>query len=241
MILGIETSGDTASVALVRGGEVERERSFPSRMTLNQRLAPQLRELLGEDVSGAGLQMIAAGVGPGSFTGVRMGVAIAKALAHALRLPLAGVSAPEAIVSGLRAAQGSGVCVLQRARGEEVYATVLAVEEAKPPAECAPTRVLTVERALEMAEELLQRQPEIIAGDAVAQFAERIEAVCSGSELAEGDQGVPTAAEVVRVAAARPEAARDENAFSLTPRYVRLSQAERQFGVDLGLTGGPHA
>ena len=241
MILGIETSGETSSVALFRDGEVVQESFFPSRMTLNQRLAPELCELVGDRAVAAGLQMVAAGIGPGSFTGVRMGVALAKALAHALSLPLAGVSAPEAIVSGLRLQVGTPVLVLQKARGEEVYATAIFVSDAGHPEECGATEVLTLEQALPASEELLGRPPAIIAGDGAALFAERITEAFSGAVLTGSDEAIPNAVEVARVAGQRPGVATGENVFALTPRYVRLSQAEREFGVDLGLSGGGHA
>jgi len=236
-ILAIETSGEVAGVALLNDGEIVAERSFTARMTLNQRLAPEIVELLGGPVADAGLRAIAVGIGPGSFTGVRMGVAVAKALAHGLELPLAGVSAPEAIVAALDVGPGTGVCVLQEARADEVYATTLVVEDDGIGRELASTRVLTLPRALRNAEELLECPPDLFAGDAASDLAERITTAFADARFADDDLARPTAAETARVAAARPDRLQRDAAFSLTPRYVRASQAERQFGVDLGLRG----
>jgi len=236
-ILGIETSGRIAGVALVRDVEVVDERTFESRMTLNQRLAPEIVALLGESPREADLDGIAVGIGPGSFTGVRMGVAVAKALAHGLDLPLAGVSAPEAIVAGLRADPGTGVCVLQKARADELYATTLVVEADGIGRECEPTRVLTLPRALRTAEELLGAPPTLFAGDAVEELAQQLRAVFADAEFAAQEPSHSTAGQIARIAHARPQRLDAENAFALTPRYVRVSQAERQFGVDLGLRG----
>ncbi len=240
MILGIETSGEMASVALFREGRVVGESSFESRMKLNQRLASELRELLGADLPSIGLEIIAAGVGPGSFTGVRMGVALAKALAHGLSLPLAGVSAPEAVVSGLRLTEGTKVCVLQRARADEVYTTAIVVEGKGIPAERAATQVITIDAALRAVQQLLEGPPSIVVGNAAERFADRIDAAFPAVEIIADERALPKAGEVARVAARRPEAAERGLAFSLVPRYVRLSQAEREFGVDLGLSGGGH-
>ncbi len=234
-ILGIETSGDRASVALVRDGEVAGERAFPARMTLNQRLAPEIVSLVGEPPLAGELDAVAVGIGPGSFTGVRMGVAVAKAIAHALELPLAGVSAPEAIVARLDAEPGAGVCVLQTARADEVYATTLTVGADGIGEEAEPTRVLTLPRALRTAEELLGRPPQLFAGNAVEQMAEQIPSIFPGAKIANADCAEPLAVDVARFAQRQPERLTSETKFALTPRYVRLSQAERQFGVDLGL------
>ncbi|MEA3403149.1 MAG: tRNA (adenosine(37)-N6)-threonylcarbamoyltransferase complex dimerization subunit type 1 TsaB [Armatimonadota bacterium] len=238
-ILGIETSSATSSVALVEDGEVIRERSFPSRMTLNQRLAGHVRTVVdGADLTEAELDAVAVGVGPGSFTGVRMGVALGKAIAHALELPLVGVSAPEAIASALQRPAGSAVCVLQRARADEVYATALRIGEEGIVEEIEETRVLTLPRALRTAEELLGRPPDVLCGTGAAQFADAIRSILPEAELCGEEQSLPGARDVALVAAGRAGPDRRQAAFSLTPRYVRLSQAEREFGVDLGLSGG---
>lgn len=234
-LLALETSGPTSSVALMRDGAIVAERSFPSRMTLNQRLADEVAALAGIPLADAGLDAIAVGIGPGSFTGVRMGVALAKAIAHALQLPLTGVSAPEAIVAGLSAAAGTAVCVLQRARADTVYVTAVEVGEGGLPVEVGETRVLTLAQALAAAEEALRRAPMIVAGNAVPEHAEQIARLLPDARLADEEHALARAAMVGRVAAMRPGSL--EAAFALTPRYVSLSQAEREFGVDLGLRG----
>lgn len=237
-VLGLETSGQTAGVALLRDGEIVCERSFVARMTLNPRLAPEIVELLGGLPRDAELDAIATGIGPGSFTGVRMGVAIAKALSHALGVPLAGISTPEAIVAAIGAEPGTGVCVLQRARADELYATALTVAADGIGEEVEPTRVLTLPRALRTAEELLGREPQLFAGDAAGGLIDQIRSIFPEAAVAADEhQCVPQAGQIARVAAARPDRLDAQAAFALTPRYVRASQAERQFGVDLGLRG----
>ena len=235
--LGIETSAKIASIALVLDGEVFCQRSFAAKMTLNQRLAAEIVEVLGGLPRDAGLDAIAVGIGPGSFTGVRMGVALAKAMAHGLGLPLAGVSAPEAIATGTCAAPGTAICVLQRARAEELYATALTIGPDGIAEEAGPTRVLTLPEALQAAEESLGRAPGIFAGDAASGLAEQIRDAFPAVAIAGEEQQYPDAAVIARIAEARPDRLHKDAALSLTPRYVRASQAERQFGVDLGLRG----
>ncbi len=236
-ILAIESSAKLAGVALMRDGAVVAEREFPARMTLNRRLADEVLGVLAGDARAAGLSAIAVGIGPGSFTGVRMGVALAKALAHALELPLVGVSAPEAIVAGLGAPAGAAVCVLQPARAEEVYVTALEVGEGSVPVERGPTQALTFARALRTAEQQLGRAPDTVCGGAAIAAAQRIGTVFPDARVAGEEHELPRAAQVGRVGAMRIGDAAPTAALTLTPRYGRLSQAEREFGLDLGLRG----
>ncbi|MGY4707208.1 tRNA (adenosine(37)-N6)-threonylcarbamoyltransferase complex dimerization subunit type 1 TsaB [Candidatus Bipolaricaulota sp. J31] len=97
-VLGIETAGDVGSVALWCEGEVPFELRFPARRRHAERLAPAVRTLLVEaGVSPHDLGLIAVDVGPGSFTGVRIGLSFAKAMAQALGVPLVGVRQTEAL------------------------------------------------------------------------------------------------------------------------------------------------
>ncbi len=233
--LAIETSGPTSSVALLDGEQIVSQRSFASRMTLNQRLAGEVRAAMGYDeLSNAAIDAIGVGIGPGSFTGVRMGVAMAKAISHALGTPLVGVSAPEAIATAPGRESGTRVLVLQKARAEELYATCLTIGDAGIAREAAETEVLTLPRALQRAEELLGEAPDLILGD-LEGLAGKVSVVYPQAEVLV--DATPCAASIARVAADRADSADPDAHFSLTPRYVRLSQAERQFGVDLGLGG----
>ena len=121
-VLGIETAGDRGGVSLWHeSGEVY-EFVFPARRRHAERLAPAVQGLLAQSgVTGGELGLIAVDVGPGSFTGVRIGVAFAKAMAQALRLPLVGVRQSEAL--GLPVAQwyGERVAVLIYDRRDLLY------------------------------------------------------------------------------------------------------------------------
>jgi len=205
-------------VALVADGRLQAERTFEARMVLNQLLAAQIADLCGGPPVEAKLDGIAVGIGPGSFTGVRMGVALAKALAHGLGLPLVGVSSPEAIASSLGAEEGRTVCVLQTARAGDVYATALVIEADGMPREVSPTQVLPLGEALVAAEESLGAAPDFVCGDAT-----------------DGPGQSPLAVDVARVGEGRMADADPDAVFALRPRYVRLSQAEREHGVDLRL------
>lgn len=235
MVLGIETSGQISSVALVAHARLHLERFFESRMILNQLLTPQLAEMCGSPLSEAGIDGIAVGIGPGSFTGVRMGVAVAKALAHALELPLVGVSAPEAMATALGAPPHHTVCVLQVARGNEVYMTPLIIGEDRIAREVETTRALRLTKALRTVQEVLGRPPDHVCGDAAQENCGTIRDMFESTRVAHDRSNMPRASDLAIVGESRLAQADPDAAFSLRPRYVQLSQAEREQGIDLEL------
>ncbi len=235
MLLGIETSGEVSSVALVRDGRERSGRSFESRMKLNQFLTMHIADMLEASGGASQISGIAVGIGPGSFTGVRMGVAAAKAMAHALDVPLVGVSTPEALVASLHLREGYTVCVLQTARAGEVYMTLLTTGDGGLAREVAPTQVLRLAKALKVAEDIFGGAPDFLCGDAACEHCGPVQGVFENCHVAHERCQMPRAAEVARIGEAHISEADPQAAYNLRPRYVRLSQAEREHGVDLNL------
>ena len=172
----------------------------------------------------AAVFLLAVAAGPGSFTGLRIGVSALKGLAWAADKPCCGVSTLEAMAQNLRHMDGLIVCSMD-ARRNQVYNAVFAAEGGQL------TR-LTPDRAIalsQLAEELQgDPRPKLVVGD--------VAALCSGF-LSEA--GIPcrmapaqlVMQNAVGVALAAEEmAARGEtvSARDLVPVYLRLSQAERE-------------
>ena len=126
LTLGIETSSPTGSAALVMDGALVKERANP----VPNRHAEVLVRLIDELVAECQLQReqidrVAVGIGPGSFTGLRVGVALAAGIATALGRPLLGVSSLQSVAHGFvkhhPSTPDSRIVVLQDARREEVF------------------------------------------------------------------------------------------------------------------------
>ena len=120
-ILMLDTSGPACGVALMREGRLVYEAQLTHSRTHSQRLMPMLDAALEmAELRARDVDLFGAVVGPGSFTGVRIGVTTVKALAHAAGKPCVGVNALEALAANVVAFDGL-VCPILDARAQQVY------------------------------------------------------------------------------------------------------------------------
>ena len=100
-ILALETTERTGSLALASSGKVRESRDLPPHQRSAQSIAPAIAQLLADiDCPPTQVDLIAVTIGPGSFTGLRVGVATARALAYATGAEVLGVDTHEAIAAG---------------------------------------------------------------------------------------------------------------------------------------------
>lgn len=225
MILAFETSAKAASVALFHNGKLLGEIYQNTGLTHSQTLMVMAEDLLkqcGESVSDVSAVAVAAG--PGSFTGVRIGVAAAKGFAWGAQIPCYGVSTLEAMAQILGVYQGY-ICACMDARRSQVYNALFRVD-------CGDIQRMTPDRAIaveDLEAELKELdQPVFLVGDGSKLVYHLLSGRVSGLVLPQEHRmhqravGVALAAEKQRAADIYP----DGNA--LTPNYLRLSQAERE-------------
>jgi tRNA threonylcarbamoyladenosine biosynthesis protein TsaB len=119
--LGIDTSGAIARVAVMRDGTVVAGLSADSEKTHSEILLTSICKVLDEaQTTLASIALIAAGLGPGTWTGLRVGITTAKALAYALEVGIIGISTLDAIAAGVTDYAG-GLAVIVDARRHEIY------------------------------------------------------------------------------------------------------------------------
>ena len=117
----LDTSGPVASVALIQDGAVRYEAMAVNAFTHSQSILPMAEEAFAHTGLTVGeTDYFAVTVGPGSFTGVRIGVSTVKALAHAAEKPCIAVDALEAMAAGVKPFHGV-ICPIQDARAGQVY------------------------------------------------------------------------------------------------------------------------
>ncbi len=221
-ILGIECASVTASAAVWEDGVLLCEAFNATRLTHSQTLLPMVRDML----QNARLRLedtdcFAVAAGPGSFTGLRIGIAAVKGMAMALDKPCAGVSTLEAMAYGFPAA-GAVVAPVMDARCSQVYAAAFAYENDLP-------RRLWDDMAVSI-DELGDRlaalgRPALLVGDGAKLCLDRLGARCPDLRLAPAHLRYARAAGVCLAAAA---AGRMGPVRDLTPCYLRLPQAERE-------------
>lgn len=128
----MDTTTLACSVALLQGDTLLAEYTLNIRKTHSERLLPLIDALLAESaIEREQLQAVAAACGPGSFTGIRIGVATARALAQGLVIPAVGVSTLLALAEAVPS-PGALICPLLDARRDEVYSALYRRETAPP-------------------------------------------------------------------------------------------------------------
>jgi len=119
MILGLDTSTLAGSIALIRDEQILGEVSFNLGRKHTERLLPEMDWLFHRlGLEPKSIEGIAVGIGPGSFTGVRVGLATAKGLALSLSVPIVGVSSLEALAWSVRFYDGPILALLDARKGE---------------------------------------------------------------------------------------------------------------------------
>ena len=225
LILAFETSAKSASVALSMDGKLLGESYQNTGLTHSQTLMVMAQDLLKQCGYGPqDLDAVAVAAGPGSFTGVRIGVAAAKGLAWGLEKPCYGVSTLESMVLGLGAFEGT-VCPVMDARRSQVYNALFEAREGRLT-RLAEDRAISLE---DLAAQLqTAKQPIYLVGDGSEltwrTLKDRVPGLVKPAEHRMHQRGAGVALAACE-AIARGESG---DAAALEPNYLRLSQAERE-------------
>ena len=227
-ILSIDTTTMQGSVALSEGEVPIAQEQHGIRATHSERLLASIDHLLSmakwrqNEIEG-----IAVAIGPGSFTGLRIGLATAKGMALAIGCPIAGVSSLECLALNGRGATGTVVSLIDARRGE-LYAAAYNV-----PWEGRPTSVM--EECVLPPDELVKRLEAIegellLVGDGVIRYGSNFkEALGHRALMPKGLYSFPQAYNLACLALERLRLGGKDDLAGLVPNYVRRSDAEIGF------------
>lgn len=224
-ILAFETSAKAASAALLDEEKLVGEYFQDCGQTHSRTLMKMAQDLLENcDVTVDDLTAVACASGPGSFTGVRIGVAAAKGMAWGAELPCVGVSTLEAMAQQVCMFEGL-VCCAMDARREQVYHALFRCEGGvltRLTDDCAIS-LAELEESLKNVEE-----PKIMVGDGAALCYNTLSEHVRGCVLAPTALRQQRASGVALVARRLLLTGTKFDGAELIPNYLRLSQAERE-------------
>lgn len=224
LVLGIETSTTNASVAIGSATEVVAAYQLGRGKNQSEMLVPSIERMLADaGLTYSQLGGIAVGLGPGLFTGLRVGVATAKALAQTLGIFIVGMSSLDMLAHRVRYTRRS-ICVCIDARRKEVYWAFYR------PAPGGVQRLTDFRCAAaeHCANEIQARgEPVLAVGNGPLVYRRAFEGIGTGSfELAGITDSTPTAVPLTELGVRRLVREESDRLFDVKPLYIRKSDAE---------------
>ncbi|RSK25673.1 tRNA (adenosine(37)-N6)-threonylcarbamoyltransferase complex dimerization subunit type 1 TsaB [Bacillus sp. HMF5848] len=222
-VLAIDTSNYTLGVALADSGNIIGEHMTYLKKNHSVRLMPAVENLLAEcDTKASELSKLVVAKGPGSYTGVRIGVTVAKTMAWTLQIPLVGISSLEVLAGNGRYFEGN-ICPLFDARRGQIYTGLYKSDGSN----IIPLKEDTNVLATTWAEELKNYEGNtLFIGNDSTIHKEAIQSIM-------GEQAIfspyilnnPRPSELIGMA----ENKENEDLHSFVPNYVRLVEAEKKW------------
>lgn len=222
LTLSFESSAKAASVALMQDGTLLGEYTQCTALTHSRTLLPMAEDLLkNTELTMKDMDLFACAYGPGSFTGIRIGVAAVKGLAWALNKPCVGVSTLEAMAwHGVSA--GGIICPVMDARRSQVYNALFEIRDGVPVRLCEDRPIALAELMEEVRS--VTAEPVFLVGDGMKITSDAFAAAGVPFRTAPGNLAFQSAWGVAMAA----QFHEPTDADNLLPVYLRLSQAERE-------------
>lgn len=229
VLLALETATTCGSVALVNNAGLIGENSLKSSSTHSRRLLTAIEWLLRESsLAWPDIDGIAVSLGPGSFTGLRIGLSTAKGLAMAAGVPLFGIGTLDGLAAQLAVGDGRLVCPVLDARKQEVYAALYRGDQSGQHRRVSDYMTIQPEALCRQIKE-----PVVFLGDGIAVFESVIrDQLGSLAMLLPPQVFFPRAAVIGSLALAEWQNKAFLDPAAAVPIYVRASEAELNLGAN---------
>ncbi len=221
-ILAIETATQVSSVAVLTDGKLAAELTMQAKLTHSETLmahVEQAMKMAGTKREEA--EAIAVSIGPGSFTGLRIGLAAAKAMSYVWEVPLLGVPTLEVLAQHFWSTDAAIFPLIDAQKGN-AYVQPFSARAGRLRSE-GPIAVKSLSEILEEAGE--EQGPVVLLGDMLRKIEGKL-TLPANVHIAPLHLRMPRAANVAVLGAARLAAGEQDNVMDLEPLYIRRSEAE---------------
>ncbi len=237
IILAVDTSATPVSCALLQDGQALASYYAHTKSTHSQTLMPMLEQALSlNNLTMDDIDIVAVNNGPGSFTGVRIGVSAVKGLAFTHNKPCVEVSTLECIAEGFRGMPVNAIiCCTMDARCQQVYTALFELTDDGVLTRCSPDEALPLDELKSRLTTIVDT-PIIFAGDGAALCIKSFKNDLKNIHIAPLALRYQSALQVAAVAVCKIESNTTISDEELLPSYLRLPQAERELRARQGLT-----
>ena len=218
-VLGIDTSSMATSICVIEDDKLICEYTVNTKKTHSQKLMPMIDNMLNiSDININEIDLIAICEGPGSFTGLRIGMSTAKAIAHVKNLPVIGVNSLEILAGNMNLCDKK-ICSILDAQRTQVYYGKYKFENN----EIVELQNIDVIEIDELLKELSSSNDEwILVGEAVYKYEEKIKEINNISVVASSHN-------VSKAMNKYNKNIDVYDCYSINPKYIRKSQAEVEY------------
>lgn len=222
-ILAIDTSSNAASVAVLENNLLLGEFVLNHKKTHSQEIMPMVDDVLKRcELKVSDIDLFAAAKGPGSFTGLRIGIETVKALAHSVNRPVIGISTLEGLAHNLPFCEHTIVPIMD-ARRNQVY-TGAYMWDGDELREVGENEAMSIEECVKSCGNFLET---VFLGDGVPVYYDFIkEQLGDKAYFAPASCNMQKASSIAALAFKKADKA--ESYYNLTPEYLRKPQAERE-------------
>ena len=223
-ILGLDTSTMMTTCAVINEDKLLGEYSLNQDMTHSEKLVPMIKEVLDNlNMKVRDIDLYGVACGPGSFTGLRIGVATIKSFAHLFDKPIVGVSTLEALAYNLP--YNEVVVPMIDARRNRVYTGIYTWEDGTIKELMAPD-VLPID---ELMAKLMDFDEVVFNGNGTFLYRDTLKSTLGNRvRLATIGQNMCRATSICELAKIKYDKGEVDNYFTLAPEYLRESQAQRE-------------